>query len=75
VVSNYLTITITRPIGRDDVSTSAECCTSLASWVPAVLVGLPIFNGDGTETITWRHANPKVGDAQQFLRLDVTKLP
>jgi hypothetical protein len=75
VVSNYLTISITHPIGRDDVNTSAECCATLTSWAPAILVGPPVFNGDGTETITWRHTSPKPADLQQFLRLHVTRLP
>ena len=76
VVSDYLTITITRPIGRDDVSYAAEGCTAVnATWTPAILIAPPTFNGNGTETLTWRHANPKTGNPQQFLHLRITRLP
>ena len=76
VVSNYLTITITRPIGRDDVSYAAEGSTNLSTaWTPAILIAPPTFNGNGTETLTWRHANPKAANVQQFLHLRITRLP
>ena len=75
VVSDYLTLTFTRAIGRDDASYSVEASTSLGSWVSAIIVGSPTFNGNGTETLTYRHPNPKAADARQFLRLRITKLP
>ena len=75
VVSDYLTLTFTRAIGRDDASYSVEASTNLGSWASAIIVGSPIFNGNGTETLTYRHPNPKAGDARQFLRLRITKLP
>jgi hypothetical protein len=75
VVSSYLTLTFTRVIGHDDVSYAVEASSGLGSWVPAVNVGSPNFNGNGTETLTYRYPDPKTTDSKQFLRLRVTKLP
>ena len=75
IVSDYLTLTYTRPIGRDDVSYTVEATIDLGTYVPAIIVGSPIFNGNGTETLTYRHINPKVGQTKQFIRLRITKLP
>ncbi len=75
VVSDYLTLTYTRAIGRDDVAYAVEATTDLGAWVPAVIVGAPAFNGNGTETVTYRHPDPKAGQPRQFLRLRFTKLP
>ncbi len=75
VVSDYLTLTYSRGIGRDDVSYAVEATSDLGTWVPAINVGSPNFNGDGTETLTYRHPTPKAGQAKQFLRLKITKLP
>ena len=75
VVSDYLTIDVTRPIAADDASYAGEACTNLGVWVSALTVGSPAFNGNGTETVTYRHPNPKTANGQQFLRLRVTKLP
>ena len=54
---------------------TVESGTALGVWVPAVLVGSPEFNGNGTETLIYRHPDPKAGAAKQFLRLRVTRLP
>ena len=75
VVSDYLTLTYSRAIGRDDVSYAVEATTDLGTYVPAIIVGSPNFNGDGTETLTYRHPTPKAGQLKQFLRLRITKLP
>ncbi len=76
VVSDYLTISITRPIGRDDVTTVGESSTNLlAPWAAAVLTGPATYNGNGTETLTWRHASPRTAGTQQFLHLRITRLP
>jgi hypothetical protein len=75
VVANYFTIAFTRAIGHDDVSEVAEGSTDLSTWAPATIVGSPVFNGDGTETVTYRFPNPQNSDTQQFLRIRFTKLP
>ena len=75
IVSNYLTLTYSRAIGRDDVSYAVEATTDLLTWVPAVNVGAPTFNNNGYETLTYRHPTPKAGQPRQFLRLRFTKLP
>jgi hypothetical protein len=73
VTSPYLTITFTRPVGRDDVAFSVESGTSLGgSWGSGVLVGA---TRSGTnETLTFRHPQPKTAGGQQFLRVRFTKL-
>ena len=75
VVSDYLTLTFTRTIGRDDVSFAVEAATAVGTWSAAIAVGSPAFNGNGTETLTFRHPNVKSANGQQFLRLKITKLP
>ena len=75
VVSDYLTLTYSRPIGHDDVSYAVEATSDLGTWIAAINVGSPTFNGDGTETLTYRHPTPKAGQTKQFLRLRITKLP
>jgi len=75
VVSSYLTLTFTRVIGHDDVSYAVEASSGLGTWVSAINVGSPNFNGDGTETLTYRYPDPKTTNSNQFLRLRITKLP
>ena len=75
-VSDYLTITFTRTLGHDDVAIVVEETTDLAgSWSPAVIVGSPTFNGDGTETLVYRFLQPQSAQPQQFLRLRITRRP
>lgn len=79
VVGSYLTLTFTRAIGRDDASAIVEAVSDLASpaWVAASMVGVPLNNGNGTETITYRHPDPMpsppTGGTRQFLRLRITQ--
>ena len=76
IVSDYLTLTFTRAIGRDEAASTVESGTDLlAAWAPAILVGKPVHNANGTETQTWRHPQPKNAQLQQFLRLKVTSVP
>ena len=76
VAADYLTLTFTRPIGRDEVTCTVEASTDLASaWTSAVLVSGPINNGNGTEIYVYRHPLPLTALPQQFLRLKVTRLP
>ena len=75
VVSDYLTLTYTRAIGRDDANYSVEASADLGTWVLAIGVGSPTFNGNGTETLVYRYPNPKASDPRQFLRLRINKVP
>jgi hypothetical protein len=77
VTGNYLTLTFTRAVGRDDVSYFVEGATApgAATWVPAVQEGTPSQNG-GMETLTYRYPDPiSPSDIRQFLRLRVVQLP
>lgn len=75
VVGNYLTLTFTRPIGRDDISYNVEGNTLLTgTWSAAVQVGNPVFNGNGTETVTYRYPSP-ITSTPQYLRLRMVQLP
>jgi len=70
---DYMTLTVTRPLGRDDVVTfQAEACTTLSDWEPAVLVSATV-NVGGTETLVYRHPSPKVEDLSQFMRFKAVK--
>lgn len=76
VVSDYLTLTFKRAIGRDEASVAGQAATDVGSWSAAVQVGDPIYNTDGTETLTFRHPQPKTSlTTQQFLRLQITRQP
>lgn len=75
VPANYLTLSLTRPAGRDDVTLSVEANTSLSSpWIPAIAVGGATQNSDGTSTQVFRHPDPATGPSQ-FLRLKGVQLP
>ncbi len=75
VTNTYLTLTYTRPIGRDDVNYNVEGTAILGtSWAPAIQVDDAIFNGDGTETLTYRYPTP-ITAAAQFLRLRMVQIP
>ena len=78
IVADYLTLTFTRLLGRDDASASVQSTADLtAAWGPAILVGSPTYNGNGTETLTYRYPLPvpasPVGGTRQFLRLRITQ--
>lgn len=76
VTSPYLTLTFTRTLNRDEAALAVQASSDLLQpWVPAILVGAPIHHGDGTETCTYRHPNPRTGDSRQFLRLKSTRVP
>jgi hypothetical protein len=72
-VATYITLTYTRPIGRDDVSYFVEAASELGTWVPAVQVNPPTYNTGGTETLEFRYPQPMSAQSQQFLRLRVVR--
>ncbi len=78
VVSNYLTLSFTRLLGRDEASASVQSTADLTTaWSAAILVGTPNYNSNGTETLTYRYPSPvpapPVSGTGQFLRLRVTQ--
>jgi hypothetical protein len=74
VPSDYLTITFTRKLSNDEATFSVESSTDFAQpWEPAIRVGAPIFNGDGSETYTFRHPISRADAAKQFLRVRVAR--
>lgn len=78
IPNTYLTLTYTRAIGRDSVNYQVEGANDLnaPSWSPAVQVGNTVFNGDGTETLTFRYPVPvTIAPPTQLLRLRVVQIP
>jgi hypothetical protein len=76
VAAPYLTITFTRTLERDEAALKVEASSNLdAQWIPAMQVGLPVNNGNGTETYTFRHPLPKEYATLQFLRVKATRAP
>lgn len=73
VISDYLTLSFRRPLGRDDVNYQVEGSSDFSAWNAGVVVGSATYNGDGTETVTWRYPQPKSAQTQQFLHLKVTR--
>ena len=76
VPASYLTLTVTHALGRDDAALEVQSTTDLANvsgWAPAILV-TATHNGNGTETLVYRCANPTSAAASQFMRARVTRL-
>ncbi len=71
----FLTLSVNYPPGRDDAVLSAEASSDLAApWQPALPLGPPIAQPDGSLTQRFRHPLPATA-ARQFLRLKATRLP
>ena len=71
----FLTLTVNYPPGRDDAVLSAEASSDLApAWLPALPVGPPVTQPDGSFTRQFRHPQPATA-ARQFLRLKATRVP
>jgi hypothetical protein len=71
VVDDYLTIDIRRRLGADDVITTPQFSTDLLTWLGGAgnLVPVSVINNnDGTETLTFRTANPVSAEAHLFVR-------
>jgi hypothetical protein len=76
VTSEYLTLTVTRPVGRDDLTYAAEGNSNLtAIWSQAVLVSAVQDLATGVEVLIFRHAQPVGNETQQFMRLRLTRQP
>ena len=76
VTADYLTITLTRRGGADDAQVTPQISSDLSTWVsgePAATVTVSRrLNGDGTETIVVREAQPMT--ARLYVRLSVRTL-
>ena len=56
--TNYLVLTVQRPIGRIGITRIAEASSNLVTWAPGMTASGPMNNGDGTETIVFRDVVP-----------------
>lgn len=75
----YQTIQYRRRIHTAEIITRAEITTSLDQWnheaSDLIVVGTPVANGDGTETVTYRSNHPHASRSKEFLRLHVEISP
>lgn len=69
--TNYLTLSVKRPVGRLDLLYAGEVSGDLADWSEAVVAGLPVNHGDGTETVLFRDTVPVPEADRRFIRLRV----
>lgn len=70
----YLTLTITRPVGLTDLDYEVSESEDLATWTStAVAVGSPSDNGDGTETVTYRSSKSVSSTSRIFLEVRVNR--
>lgn len=70
--TNYLTLAVKRPIGRLNLLYVGQVSGDLAQWTQATLVGPPLDNGDGTETVVFRDTVPVPEADRRFIRLRVS---
>jgi hypothetical protein len=72
----HLTLSYRRRIGASDVTYAVETATDLETWQsgPAAVepFGIPVPNGDGTETVQVRVIAPVSADPARFIRLRIT---
>jgi hypothetical protein len=75
--NSYLTLTFRRQLVAPELTYLPQTSGTLtANWVgDAVLVGNPISNSDGTETVTYRDSTPLTSAAKRFMRLRVSLTP
>ncbi|MFT4549437.1 MAG: hypothetical protein ACI9MB_003411 [Verrucomicrobiales bacterium] len=68
----YLTISFQRNLAADDVEFEVQVSTGLTDWSAlGTLYVSAIYNGDGTETVTYRSVLPLASISREFLRLAV----
>lgn len=73
--SDYLTLAFRRRPGASGVHYTVECTGDLLAgpWRPdPVPVGMPLDNGDGTETVVYRDVVPLPAAVSRYLRLSLT---
>ncbi len=70
--SNYVTISFTHPLDRDDVRYIVQTSTDLADWqADAILVSEIHNTADGTVTLTYRTAQPITAEQRRSVRLKI----
>ncbi len=78
--SNYLELTLTRPIGLQGITYTPQTTTDLSNW-PNDSAGiddpnpLPQDNADGTETLVYRRSQPLSLIDQAFIRINILVSP
>ncbi len=72
-LAEYLTITYRRNLAADDALIEVEVATDLSAWssIGTAYVSAS-YNGDGTETVTYRSTTPLADAPRQFIRLRVS---
>jgi|GEM_PF-1506689 len=73
--ASYLALTFRRRVGSSGMSYIVEATSDLLNspWLPQpVQFGVPVDNGDGTETVTFRDIFPTGSVPSRFLRLRLT---
>lgn len=66
---DYLTLTFTRPVDLNDLSYRVDASTDLVIWKATPVELRVTANGDGTETVVYRDAEPVGQSGRRFLRL------
>ena len=74
---DYFTLTFRRQIAAPELTYTPQTNGTLfGTWAgDAVLVGTPVSNGDGTETVTYRDSVAKIAATHRFMRVLVTLAP
>jgi hypothetical protein len=67
-------LTTRRSRSATGLTLQADTSANLNFWSPgaAPLTGTPIDQGDGTESISFRHPSPVTNEIRQFIRLRIT---
>jgi len=67
----FLTLTFNQNLSADDVIATVESSSDLITWTPSTVRISEIYNGDGTNTVSWQ-ANANLTTPQRFLRICIT---
>jgi hypothetical protein len=70
---DYMTLTLSYPMGLDEISYTGQASLTPQSWSPAVLLSTTRNFITGQTTSTWRHFNPISSDLKQFMRVHISK--
>lgn len=78
--STYLELTLTRPVGLQGITYTAQTTTNLSNW-PSDSIGIddpsptPQDNADGTETLIYRRSLAQSEAAEAYMRINITVSP
>ncbi|MDB4512426.1 CotH kinase family protein [bacterium] len=67
----FFTLTFNQNLSADDVIATVESSSDLITWTPSTVRTSVIYNGDGTNTVSWQ-ANANLTTPQRFLRICIT---